>query len=271
MRYSFSCLALIAAMLSVSAAFAAEGHRATLTMTSTIDMGDMVPPEAAGQDPSGPTVINGELWLTDNRMRMDIDIGYVSPQITILDLEENAMYTLDPNTKTAQRHDLGQYQEAYGGLSGDFMSPANMFTGWDAYLESIQGTPGVEYTELGAKEISGFSCNGISFTVDTAKLMENVDTSEMPGGGMMGALGDYSGETWFSEEVGMMPVSMKTQMDMMGMAMEMDWLLTDIEAWSATDSTFAIPEGYTVEDFDMESLYEAPNMPGEADQPLSDA
>jgi hypothetical protein len=270
MRYIFAGL-LIVVIMPFSMAIAEDGTHATLTMTTKIDMGEMLPPEMAGEDPSEPMVMNGELWLTDNRMRMDIDVGYGPPQVTIIDLEENAMYTIDNEAKTALRHDLSQYQEAYGSIGGDFMSPANMFTGWDAYLESIQGTPGVEYTELGVKQISGFTCKGISFTVDTAKLMEDVDTSEIPGGGMIGALGDYSGETWFSEEVGMMPVAMNTQMDMMGMAMEMDWLLTDIEAWSATDSTFAIPEGYTVEDFDMESMFEAPNMPGEAEQPLRDA
>ncbi len=269
MRCIFAGL-LIVMIMPLSVAIAEDGTHATLTMTTKIDMGDMLPPEMAGDNANEPMVMGGDLWLTENKMRMELDLSTVSamgptgPSITIMDLEENVMYLLDPDTKTAMRHNLTQYQEMAGGFGDDIMNPASMFQGFDGYLDSLDGMPGVEYTVLDAKTISGFMCKGLSYTVDMEKMMEDMDTSEIPGGEMMGTMGDMSGVIWFSEDVGMMPVAMKTQMDMMGMAMAMDWLLTDIEAWSATDSTFAIPEGYTVEDFDMESQFEAPNMPGEA-------
>ena len=232
-----------------TSAIAAEGHHGNLTMTTSFELGEDAPPEMAGMDE--PMTMLGEVWLAETRMRMDLDTGMGYEAITILDLDANEMYTLDASQKKALRHDLSEYQEMSKTFGGDIMNPSNMFNDWDSYLEMLDQMPGVTYDLLGEKSINGQPCRGVSFAMDMAEMMKNVDTEGVPGGEMMGMMGDYTGEIWFSENVKMMPIQMTAQMDMMGMPMSMVWELKDIEAWTVTDSTFAIPEGYTVEDFEM--------------------
>lgn len=256
MRYLAAIAAASLTMVIAGVALAEEGQHGNLKMTTTFEMSESAPSEMAGMDE--PMVMLGEVWLTEARMRMDMDSGMGYKQITIMDLNANEMYTLDPTTKTAYRIDVGEYQEMAGAFGGDFTNPANMFKDWDSYVEMLEQIPGLTYEELGEKTINGQQCKGLSFVLDMAKMMENVDTAEMPGGEMMGTMGDYTGEFWFSEAVRMMPVYMTGRMDMMGMKMDMRWELLDVEPWIATDDVFAIPEGYTVTDFSS-----AFPMPGE--------
>jgi hypothetical protein len=248
--------ALFALTLAVAGiALAAAGQHGNLKMTTTVDMGANAPAGMEGMDE--PQVMLGEVWLTENRMRMDIDTGMGQKMITIMDLTANEMYSLDPMTKTAWRHDLKAYQEMAGSMGGDFMNPSSMFNDWESYIAMLEGLEWVSYEELGEKTINSHLCKGLGYTVDTEAMMAEFEEADAPGGEMMGTMGDYSGEIWYSDNVQMMPVYMVSHMEMMGMKMDMNWELTDVDAWTPTDSTFAIPEGYKVEDMNMDAPFGA--------------
>jgi len=253
MRFLTAVAAIAMTLAVAGTALAADGQHGNLKMTTTIDMGANAPAGMAQMDE--PQVMLGEVWLTDQRMRMDIDTGMGQKMITIMDLEANEMYSLDPMTKTAWRHDLAAYQEMASSMGGDFMNPSSMFNDWDSYVKMLEGLEWVSYEELGEKTINSHPCKGLGYTVDTKAMMADLDTSEVPGGEMMNTMGDYSGEIWYSDNVKMMPIYMVSHMEMMGMKMDLNWELTDVEAWIPTDSTFAIPEGYKVEDLNMDAPF----------------
>jgi len=249
----FSILAVFVLVLAAAGtALAADGQHGNVQITTTMDMGENAPAGMEGMEDMDTTqTMLGEVWLTENRMRMDIDTGMGQKMITIMNLDANEMYMLDPTIMTAWYQDLKAYQEMAGSMGGDFMNPSSMFNDWDSYIEMLDSFEWVSYEELGEKTINGHPCKGLGYTVDTKAMMASMGDAEVPGGDMMASMGDYSGEIWYSDNVKMMPIQMISHMEMMGMKMDMNWELTDVEAWTPTDSTFAIPEGYTVEEMPM--------------------
>ena len=228
--------------------FGAEGKNAKFAMSFELspEIQAMMAESGGGQAGMAsmvPEPMTGEMWWTDNNVRMDMVLPDMmseedfSSLIMLVDLPGKVMYMLNPTLMEAMEINLSDAGEGSGaGMMG--MNPTEMTTNWMSNIDQLKNQPGTTVNELGKASVDGYSCLHYSFDVDPSQLEE-----PMPGDdeGLAGMLGAFGGEVWVVEETGV-PIKLTTSI----MGMDMTYKLTGLQAWTPTDSFFDVPEGYTI-------------------------
>jgi hypothetical protein len=265
MHRTLLLLALLVLPSLVQAA-AVQGKQADYSMTLTINaealaksmqaLGLPAPPKGQKQPELKipPVTVSGKSQWSGARSRLEIrgKQGQLE-SVSIADLAKPVAYLLDPARKMAWKSDLSTNPVLAGALSkGSGSGAASMVTDYDDMLAKLKGVKGVKYKELTPKQVNGYDCRGVSYTIDLKQFRQQLATSPADApdaqsqamlSSILAAMDTLTGETWVSTKH---KVAVKIISNMSGAKMVME--LKNIKDWAGDDSSFAVPQGYSVKE-----------------------
>lgn len=258
LRRSIAVVLLLAALFP-GWALAADGHQAKFTITATF--GDEFYKRMAKE--TGQTLdqiertdfnlqpVNGVLYFTSGRIRMDLNIGQGVGILTeIIDQDSGEILLINHSAATAWRMKYRDLIEQYRAMGLPVNSPEKLFFTWEDAQEMIEALPGATVAKLGAKQIAGQACHGLRFKADLAKVVKAQGISALPGQPALTDLsGKWTGEIWVADKL---RLPLKLNMQMIGM--DYTWEISDVQDWRVIEALLAIPPGYHVEDVDIADL-----------------
>jgi hypothetical protein len=122
-----------------------------------------------------------------------------------------------------------------------------MVIGYEELIEKLKGVTGIKYKELPGKQVNGYDCKGVSYTIDLKQFANQarpgLSGSDAHVSAMLDSLfttmGTMTGETWISTKHKAM---VKTLSNMNGVKMVMEY--KNIADWTAKADSFSVPPGY---------------------------
>jgi hypothetical protein len=259
MRHYLTSIAILLCICSAPA-LAAEGQQASYQMTITPPSKLKIPPIVYG----GTTTWSGGR----SRSEMKDSMGKVAT-VQLTDLSRRWVYVIEVGSKTAWKSDfqtnaviasLGALNTCHGG--------ASMLVDYPTVFKQLEGMEGVTVTALPAKQVNGYNCHGLSYTIDLIKLRDRMRSEDQASRAQKNSgvkpADSATGQMWFSVKHKVI-IKVLTKMDGMStLVME----FTDVKPWSGPDSTFSVPPGYAVKDASQrvaKGPKQAPKAPGRAD------
>jgi hypothetical protein len=248
--------------LFTQAVLAAEGHQAKFTIT--VDFGDEFfkrvareskqPLDKIDRGDFRLNPVNGMLYFTNERLRMDIEIGGGVGVITeIVDHPNNQILLVSHGSMQVYRISYDSLMKQYRDSGLPVNSPESLFVGWEQIEAMLRAMPKTTVTKLGQKNYAGEACHGLRFKSDLAALTKAEGISALPNQPALTDLsGPWLGEIWISDAL-KLPVSMRMQM----LGMDYRWDLSEIKPWNVIEPLLAPPPGYRVKDIEMSELTQA--------------